>query len=229
MSGEGKEFAPPELVVLAQSLSALWPAQEIRWKPQALTKDGSRALAVAYIDARQVQNRLDDVLGVTGWQDEFSFLPDGAVTCKLSVRINGEWITKMDVGGKSEQPDEGDQMKAAFSDALKRVAVKFGIGRYIYSLPHAWAQWDQQNRKFCQEPHLPRWAVPLSPEQRKKLHVLYREANYSPEQLYKETGVVSSKFLSAEAASYLIEALEQRRQHKNTTLTKEGGAANGKA
>jgi hypothetical protein len=43
----------------------------------------------------------------------------------------------MDVGGPSEQPDEGDRVKAAFSDALKRAAVKFGIGRYLYRLPHA--------------------------------------------------------------------------------------------
>jgi hypothetical protein len=40
-------------------------------------------------------------------------------------------LTKVDVGGPSEQPDGGDWLKAAFSDALKRAAVKFGVGRHL--------------------------------------------------------------------------------------------------
>ena len=46
----------------------------------------------------------------------------------------------MDVGAPSEQPDGGDRLKAAFSDALKRAAVKFGIGRYLYRLPQQWVR-----------------------------------------------------------------------------------------
>jgi hypothetical protein len=73
----------------------------------------------------------------------------------LRCRIGGEWIVKTDVGGPSEQPDGGDRLKAAFSDALKRAAVKFGIGRYLYRLPPQWVDYDPQKRKFLHTPKLP--------------------------------------------------------------------------
>jgi hypothetical protein len=86
-------------------------------------------------------------------------LPDGSVVCRLRLKIGGEWITKVDVGGPSEQPDGGDRLKAAFSDALKRAAVKFGIGRYLYRLPQQWVDYDDpQNRMFSKDPTLPAFA-----------------------------------------------------------------------
>jgi len=45
-------------------------------------------------------------------------------------------------------------VKAAFSDALKRAAVKFGIGRYLYRLPTTWCDYDPQKRQFRQLPQL---------------------------------------------------------------------------
>jgi hypothetical protein len=75
--------------------------------------------------------------------------------CRLKVRIGDEWITKEDVGGQSEQPDEGDRRKAAFSDALKRAAVKFGIGRYLYRQKPQWVDYDPQKRQFVRPPVLP--------------------------------------------------------------------------
>jgi hypothetical protein len=60
------------------------------------------------------------------------------VVCRLRWRIGGEWLTKVDVGSPSEQPDGGDRLKAAFSDALQREAVKYGVVRYLYRLPSQW-------------------------------------------------------------------------------------------
>src|SRR5207248_98234 len=65
------------------------------------------------------------------------------------------WVTKVDVGSPSEQPDEHDRVKAAFSDALKRAAVKFGVGRYLYRLPSTWCDYDPQKRQLRQLPSLP--------------------------------------------------------------------------
>src|SRR5262245_29923246 len=125
-----------DVELLTRELSAPFDSKEVKFKPAVVT--GNRALALAYVDARVIQDRLDDVLGVTGWQDEYECLADGSVVCRLHLRLGTEWITKMDVGGPSEQPDEGDRRKAAFSDALKRAAVKFGVGRYLYRLPAQW-------------------------------------------------------------------------------------------
>jgi hypothetical protein len=143
---------------LTEALAAPFDPREVRFKPAVVS--GNRALALAYVDARVIQDRLDEVLGVTGWQDEYECLPDGSVVCRLRLRLGDEWITKMDVGGQSEQPDEGDRRKAAFSDALKRAAVKFGIGRYLYRLPSQWVDYDPQKRQFARTPTLPPSALP---------------------------------------------------------------------
>ncbi len=143
---------------LTQALAEPFDPQEVRFKPQVVS--GNRALAIAYVDARVIQDRLDGVLGVAGWQDEYEALPEGGVVCRLRLHLGDEWITKMDVGGPSEQPDEGDRRKAAFSDALKRAAVKFGIGRYLYRLPAQWVDYDSQKRQFLRTPKLPPWALP---------------------------------------------------------------------
>src|SRR5579872_6880505 len=147
-----------EVEQLMQALAAPFDPREVRFKPAVVS--GNRAMAIAYVDARVIQDRLDDVLGVTGWQDEYECLPDGSVVCRLHLRLGNEWITKMDVGGQSEQPDEGDRRKAAFSDALKRAAVKFGIGRYLYRLPAQWVDYDSHKRQFARTPTLPPFALP---------------------------------------------------------------------
>ncbi|RTH99007.1 Rad52/22 double-strand break repair protein [Thermus scotoductus] len=90
---------------------------------------------VAYVDARTVLDRLDEVVGPEGWQDAYEVLADREtdkgriveVRCRLTIL----GTTKEDVG-------EGDTLKAAFSDALKRAAVKFGVGRYLYRLEKLW-------------------------------------------------------------------------------------------
>jgi hypothetical protein len=121
-------------------LRAPFGTEEIHLKPISV-KD-KRALSLPYIDARTVMDRLDAVVGILNWEDDYHVQPDGSVVCQLRVRILGEWIRKTDVGSPSEQPDEGDRLKAAFSDSLKRAAVKFGVGRYLYSLPKQWLDYD---------------------------------------------------------------------------------------
>ncbi len=138
---------------ILRQLSGPFDAAEVKCKPAGVS--GNRAMALFYVDARVVQDRLDDVLGVDNWQDEYAVQGDGGVVCKLSCRIAGEWIAKMDVGGPSEQPDGGDRLKAAFSDALKRAAVKFGIGRYLYRVPTQWVDYDPKKRAFARPPQIP--------------------------------------------------------------------------
>jgi len=138
---------------VTQALAAPFDPPVVKFKPAVV--QGNRALALAYVDARVIQDRLDEVLGVANWQDEYDSLPDGSVVCRLRLRLGDEWVTKVDVGSPSEQPDEHDRVKAAFSDALKRAAVKFGIGRYLYRLPSTWCDYDSQKRQFRQLPPLP--------------------------------------------------------------------------
>jgi hypothetical protein len=106
----------------AQLLSAPFLVAEIQSKPKKV--NGNRALAIAYVDARAIQDRLDDVLDVDGWRDQYREFAGGSVVCRLRLKIGGQWIGNSDVGSPSEQSDAGDRTKAAFSDALKRAAVK---------------------------------------------------------------------------------------------------------
>jgi len=149
---------PPDVEGIAQALSAPFDAAEVKFKPAVVS--GNRALALAYVDARVIQDRLDDVLGVMGWQDSYKVLPDGSVMCRLRLKIGEQWITKVDVGGQSEQPDGGDRTKAAFSDALKRAAVKFGVGRYLYRVPQQWCDYDTHKRQFVRPPTVPTATLP---------------------------------------------------------------------
>jgi hypothetical protein len=147
---------------LARRLTEPFHPDEVHFKPQSVK--GNRALAIAYTDARVVMDRLDAVLGVGGWQDAYDELAGGSVQCTLKIRIGDCWISKSDVGSQSEQPDDGDKLKAAFSDALKRAAVKLGIGRYLYSLPKTWCDYDPEKKQLVTTPRLPAWALPHVPD-----------------------------------------------------------------
>ena len=168
-----------DVKAVTAALSVPFDPREIKFKPQSVK--GNRALAMAYIDARLVQDRLDDVLGVEGWQDEYQLLPDGSVVCKLTLNLGDRWVTKMDVGSPSEQPDGGDRLKAAFSDALKRAAVKFGVGRYLYRLPAQWCDYDPMKKQLVGTPQLPAFALPRT------------KVGAEPTQVRSEPGAAKSK------------------------------------
>lgn len=130
-----------------EKLAAPFPLEEVEVKVQSLSRDKKRAQVVAYVDARTILDRLDSVVGPEGWSDSYEVLSDaqvrnGDTTARLvevKCRLTILGTTKEDVG-------EGDTLKAAFSDALKRAAVKFGIGRYLYRLPKVWVDVDEYGR-----------------------------------------------------------------------------------
>jgi hypothetical protein len=148
----------PDPQAIAAALAAPFDPREVRFKPAAVS--GRLALALAYVDARAVQERLDRVLGVGGWQDEYQVLEGGAVVCRLRVFFGGRWLVKSDVGAPGEPDGRADPHKAGFSDALKRAAVKYGVARYLYRLPPQWLDYDPQKGQFLQCPRLPDWALP---------------------------------------------------------------------
>jgi len=153
---------------LEEKLKAPFPKDKISWRAQSLTHAGDKAMALAYIDARDVMNRLDEVCGVDGWQD--SYHDSGKRTyCTIAIKIGEAWIAKTDAAGDTAVEAE----KGAVSDSLKRAAVKWGIGRYLYDLPAPWVPCETYEKngkkifsKFLQDP----WSfvknapAPLSPK-----------------------------------------------------------------
>ena len=96
-------------------------------KDKIKMREGFGDKMLSYIDARYVMDVLDDVVGCENWRDEYQVL-NGNMFCGLSVRVNGEWITKWDVGSESNIESE----KGEVSGAFKRAAVKWQISRDLY-------------------------------------------------------------------------------------------------
>lgn len=95
-----------------------------KWRVQS-TKN-QKAICVPYLDARQVQERFDKVCTPEKWQNTYD--PEtGAAS--IAIFIEGEWIWKTDVGTESNVEKE----KGKASDAFKRAAVLWGVGRDLYN------------------------------------------------------------------------------------------------
>jgi len=117
-------------------LAAPFPVESVHWRVGSKTNDKKRGMCLAYIDARDVMDRLDAVVGPENWQTDFVNSGNGATCCRVAIRIDGEWLWKADGAGQTSY--EGD--KGQFSDALKRAAVSWGIARYLYSIPSPWVE-----------------------------------------------------------------------------------------
>lgn len=135
-------------------LSLPFPDSAISWrvgstnidKKTGQPRNGKPAagIALAYIDARDVMNRLDAVCGPANWSDTHVETEKGRIICTLSIRIGGEWIAKSDGAGDSDVESE----KGAISDALKRAAVKWGIGRYLYEMDSPWVELEAHGNSW---------------------------------------------------------------------------------
>lgn len=105
-----------------------------KWRVQSANQYG--ASCVAYIDSRQVQDLLDEVCGVENWQCKFEE-HKGNLFCSIGINttngtgvdIDHLWVWKSDCGTESNV----EKQKGEASDAFKRAAVMWGIGRFLYS------------------------------------------------------------------------------------------------
>lgn len=129
----------------------------VKWRVGATSADKLKGIALAYIDSREVMKRLDDVCGLGGWQAKYLPIQDGFV-CELSLLIDNQWVTKSNAAGNTAV----EPVKGGASDALKRAAATWGIGRYLYYLPNVWVPIKPQGKSYvlAEVPHLPQWALP---------------------------------------------------------------------
>lgn len=134
---------------IAEELAKPFDASHIRVKPGKVAANG-QALALWYIDARAVMDRLDAVVGPENWEFTWTPIRDGdRVVVQGMLTVKG--VTKSDVG---EAKDEDEPWKSGVSDAFKRTAVQFGIGRFLYRLPQLWWPYDVERRRFEREDEL---------------------------------------------------------------------------
>ena len=156
-------------------LKAPFSPEDIEFRVGSTTRDKSKGLALAYVTSRAIMDRLDSVVGPTEWQNEVKVCDDGVVAT-LTIRVGGEWIMRQD----GAQFTNIEAFKGGISDALKRVAVLYGIGRYLYSLPQEWVELDNGR---------------MSAQTIKKLRAKLGGVNYTPK---KKEGGMSQAYAEQE-------------------------------
>ena len=113
---------------IAAALAAPFDAKDLKTRP------GRAGMTFTYADARAVAQRLDDVLGLTGWQFEVDVadLARGVVKGSLAIVVEGKTVIHEDFGYPNSTSDD-EPLKSAASDALRRCAAQIGVGRSLYS------------------------------------------------------------------------------------------------
>jgi hypothetical protein len=124
---------------IQEKLAAPFPVESLHWRLGQTNRDKTRAMMLVYIDARDVMDRLDEVFG-PDWSDDYKEVA-GRIVC--TITING--ISKSDGAGDTDFEAE----KGGLSDAFKRAAVKWGIGRYLYDARkyNTWVPYNE-DRKY---------------------------------------------------------------------------------
>ena len=143
--------------LLAQ-LKNPFPVEQIKWRLGATNQEKTKGIALAYIDSRDVQKRLDEVLGISNWRDYLERV-DGGFVSGIEIRIDGEWIRRSDAAGDTHV----EALKGGASDAFKRAAAKWGVGRYLYYLPNIWVKIRPAGKSYAIDestPTVPKWAHP---------------------------------------------------------------------
>ena len=129
-------------------LAEPFPPERVSWRVGSVTKDGTKAMALAYIDARDVMERFDAVCGPAGWERRHPHV-GGTTTCELAVWIPelNQWVVKADGAGDTAVEAE----KGSLSDSFKRAAVNWGVGRYLYDVEAPWVRIDQYKKILPEE------------------------------------------------------------------------------
>ena len=88
--------------------------------------------------------------------------------CGISIKCDGEWVTKWDGSGNTDF----EAVKGGFSGSMKRAAVQWGIGRYLYNIEATFAVINENGKHYQKgrkdyyksfkwdAPQMPDWALP---------------------------------------------------------------------
>ena len=162
---------------IAERLARPFPEDAIEWRigQAGMLQDKSIwAKVLAYVTNRAIMDRLDQVMGIGNWQNEFREIHGGTL-CGISLLLEGTWVTKWD-GAEFPKEENNrtkiDPVKTMLSNAEKRAGVPWGIGRYLYRMPVSWAmtkkerdkKWNYAVLKTSEGDHKYYWKAPALPD-----------------------------------------------------------------
>lgn len=141
---------------------------ELEWRVARSGKSGAGhwVHVLPYQTSRAVMDRFDQVCGPENWTNEFRAGPGGGVICRIAVNVEQVgWTSKEDGAGNTEI----EAVKGGLSGAMKRAAVQWGCGRYLYGIEESFGLVHELGR-YCSgkgadrfrwnPPVLPDWALP---------------------------------------------------------------------
>lgn len=180
-------------------LSEPFALDDLEWRLHTISFDKDHKVAAkcsCYITNRAIQQRLDEVVGAENWCNVYREITPittkiwswndnhkrydpinktiTGVMCGISIRIEradggSEWVTKWDGAENSDK----ETIKGGLSASMKRAAVQWGIGRYLYELygkdvvfaticeDGLYSALDPDKKQFhWNPPQLPDWALP---------------------------------------------------------------------
>lgn len=163
-----------KLADILKELRKPFKPEEVEWRVQRKSRDGSKGMAMAYIDARAISNRLDSLIEaglLDRWDVKYEQVDMGTTVqqrqgnkydvpvkgfvCTITIKYDDECSSRSDGSGITDF----EPFKGGLSGAFKRAASAWGIGRYLYDLPTVWAPIDNWGN-ITQKPSLPLWALP---------------------------------------------------------------------
>jgi hypothetical protein len=111
---------------IQQELAQPFAPEDLEWRLQQTEENGKWGLAIPYVTNRAIQARLDDVVGVDGWYNDYRpWHGNGkkeAQICGISIRFPEQgFITKWD----GAEDSDIEPIKGGLSDSMKRAAVQW--------------------------------------------------------------------------------------------------------
>ena len=144
-------MAQKDARTIREELSKPFAPEDLEWRIQYADEKKSRGIVVPYVTNRAIQSRLDDVVGVDGWYNDYKpwhgTNKKEAQICGIAIYFEerGGFITKWD----GAEDSDIEPVKGGLSDSMKRAAVQWGIGRVLYSMTEpVWVNIEPKGRSW---------------------------------------------------------------------------------
>ena len=198
---------------IEQQLKAPFPERDIEWRVARAGKssNGEYAQVIAYVTARAIQDRLDEVVKPENWQNTVLITERGVIST-ISIRVGDEWISRSDGADYTDF----EAFKGGISGALKRAGALWGIGRYLYDLEATYVgpvkngkyraeykDGDTKRKFYWNPPPLPNWALPINDGGKPAPNVL-REAKLTTQALL-DNADTQAYLKPAEVSMYAVD------------------------
>ena len=197
---------------LMDRLAEPFRKQDLAWRLQrcGMKQGNIWAMAIVYVTSRAIQERLDEVVGVENWRNEYKpinvlikeyhkTVEWSGFLCGLSIKINGEWITKWDGADNTEI----ESLKGGISGAFKRAAVPWGMGRYLYKMKESFIKNINMDKKFK---NVSGWESGRTSEKQGSVNFYWKVPELDPWALHGDDSIYIDLQLQDQIRAYISNA-----------------------